>query len=322
MGGIWLALIVLVVAGGAATVWILGLRLRREEQATGLMALSGMHWREFQRLVLAMMEARGYRRAEHPAEGASDALIELERDGQAWLLSTKHGAGYVPGPSAISEFASALQLRGAAGGWMTTLGNVAPEHVSLARVQKIELLDGQTLWSEIKPLLEPGQRDEITGAVRKRANNHLLLAWAVAAVAALAVVMLPASEPAPDVPSSRPAPRPAATAPAGSAPGGAAPAPATSDAKATPEAVPEDPAALAQRRRRVAEAIGTLPWVDRALWSTQSTLVVHLVEGAQPDKPELCALVEPYAELRASRLQLQPPTGSEQAVRFIQCRTY
>lgn len=320
MGGISLALFVFLVAGGAATAWILGLRLRREEQATGLMALSGMHWREFQRLVLAMMEARGYQRAEHPGEGASDALIELEKDDQAWLLSTKHGAGYVPGPSAISEFANALQLRGAAGGWMTTLGKLAPEHVSLARVQKIELLDGQTLWSEIRPLLEPAQRDEITGVARKRANHHLVLAWAVAAVAAFAVTMLPASDPAPDAPIARPVPSPAAPAPAGTVPGTVAPATAAADAAS--EAVPEDPAALAQRRRRVAEAVGTLSWVDRALWSTQSTLVVHTIEGTHPDKPELCALVEPYAELRASRLQLQPPTGSEQAVRFIQCRSY
>lgn len=321
MGGIWLALLVFLVAGGFATAWILGLRLRREEQATGLMALSGMHWREFQRLVLAMMEARGYRRAEHPGEGASDALIELEKEGQAWLLSTKHGAGYVPGPSAISEFANALQLRGAAGGWMTTLGSLAPEHVSLARVQKIELLDGQTLWSEIKPLLEPAQREEIIGVVRKRANHHLVLAWAAAAVAAFAITMLPASDPPDEAPTARPAP-PAAAAPspAGTASGGTAAA--MPDAAAESEAVPEDPATLALRRRRVAEAIGTLPWVDRALWSTQSTLVVHMIEGTQLDKPELCALIEPYAELRASRLQLQPPTGSEQAVRFIQCRSY
>jgi len=320
MSGIWLALLVFLVAGGFATAWILGLRLRREEQATGLMALSGMHWREFQRLVLAMMEARGYRRAEHPGEGASDALIELEQDGQAWLLSTKHGAGYVPGPSAISEFANALQLRGAAGGWMTTLGALAPEHVSLARVQKIELLDGQTLWSEIKPLLEPAQREEITGVVRKRANHHLVLAWAAAAVAAFAVTMLPGSDPEPRTPTARAAATPAASAAAGTPSGSTAPA--TPGAAAESDTVPEDPAALALRRRRVAEAIGTLSWVDRALWSTQSTLVVHLIEGTQPDKSELCGLVEPYAELRASRLQLQPPTGSEQAVRFIQCRTY
>ena len=321
MGGTWLALLVFLVAGGVASAWILGLRLRREEQATGLTALSGMHWREFQRLVVTMMEARGYRRAEHPGEGASEALIEFERDGQAWLLSTKHGAGYVPGPSAISEFANALQLRGATGGWMTTLGSLAPEHVSLARLQKIELLDGQTLWSEIKPLLEPAQREEITGDVRKRANHHLVLAWAAAAVAAFMVVMLlPASDPAPRAPTARPAPPASAPpAPAGTVSDSTA---AATAAAAEGEAVPEDPAALALRRRRVAEAIGTLSWVDRALWSTQSTLVVHMIEGMQPDKAELCALVEPYAELRASRLQLQPPTGSEQTVRFIQCRSY
>jgi hypothetical protein len=84
--------------------------------------------------------------------------------------------------------------------------------------------------------------------------------------------------------------------------------------------VPDDPAALASRRRKVAEAVATLPWVDRAVWSTRSTLVVHLA-GA-PDRKGLCALLEPYAELRVSRLQLQPPRESDTPVRFIQCHAY
>lgn len=317
MGGIWLAVLVLLLIGGGATAWILGFRLRREEQEAGLMALSGMHWREFQRLVVAMMEARGFRRVEHQAEGASEALVELDRGGQVHLLSTKHGAGYVPGPSAISEFANALQLRGAAGGWMTTLGTVRAEHVPLARVQKIELLDGHALWPELKRLLEPAQRDGITAPIQSRANRHVILAWAFAAVTGLAVFV--AGSPEPD---ARPSGSPAVPAPASRSAPVQAPAPEAPVSAAASEAVPEDPAALALRRRRVAEAIGTLPWVDRAVWSTQSTLVVYLAADVAADKAELCSLIIPYAELRASRLQLQPPTGSERPVRFTQCRSY
>lgn len=311
------ALIVTLLVGGVATVYILGLRLRREEQATGILALAGMHWREFQRLVVAVMQRRGYRAAPRSTGIDDDALIELEHEGKAWLLSTKHGAAYVLGPPAIAEFANVLQLRGATGGWMTTLGNTTPDNVALARVQKIELLDGHTLWSDIKPLLDAEQRAEITGAARARAMRHLAVAWGLAICIGGVLFLMPG--PAPSPPQDDANGTAAASPPAPQAAPAAAPPTAPVDSAVPP---PDDPQALAERRRKLASAISTLPWVDRAAWSTQSTLMVHLAGDVEADKAELCRLVDPYAELRASRLQLQPPQDSEKPVRFIQCRTY
>ena len=37
---------------------------------------------------------------------------------------------------------------------------------------------------------------------------------------------------------------------------------------------------------------------------------------------EICPLLERYPELAPSRVQMQPPTGSNKPVRFKQCRTY
>jgi restriction system protein len=315
MSGILLAIVVFLLIGGLASAWLLGVRLRREQQATGILALAGMHWREFQRLVLEVMARRGYRQAGSTDMSDDHGLIELEHGGRMSLLSTKHGTAYVLGPAAITEFASDLQLRGAGSGWMTTLGSVTPDTRSLARVQKIELLDGHTLWAEIEPQLDPAQLAEIMGAVRARANRHVLLSWILAAVAGIAMFLLPgrdAPAPAPSQQAATPAATPAAP-----------PRPPPSAATPQPQMtapVPEDPAALAGRRRKVADAVATLPWVDRAVWSTRSTLVVHLA-GA-PDRAGLCALLEPYAELRASRLQLQPPRDSDTPVRFIQCHAY
>ena len=313
------ALILTLLVGGVATVYIPGMRLRREEQATGILALAGMHWREFQRLVVAVMQRRGYRPAPQSTGIDDDALIELEHEGKAWLLSTKHGAAYVLGPPAIAEFANVLQLRGATGGWMTTLGNTTPDNVALARVQKIELLDGHTLWSDIKPLLDPEQRAEITGAARARAMRHLAVAWGLAVCIGGVLFLMPG--PAPSPPQDDANGTAAVSPPAPQAAPAAAPpmATATADSAVPP---PDDPQALAERRRKLASAISTLPWVDRAAWSTQSTLMVHLAGDVEADKAELCRLVDPYAELRASRLQLQPPQDSEKPVRFIQCRTY
>ena len=199
MSGILLPIVVFLLIGGLASAWLLGVRLRREQQATGIMALAGMHWREFQRLVLEVMARRGYRQAGSTDMSDDHGLIELEHGGRMSLLSTKHGTAYVLGPATIAEFASDLQLRGATGGWMTTLGNVTADTRSLARVQKIELLDGHTLWAEIEPQLDPAQRAEIMGAVRARANRHVLLAWVLAAVAGIAMFLLPGRDaPAPE----------------------------------------------------------------------------------------------------------------------------
>ena len=315
-----LPLLALLLIGGAATAWFLGARLPREQRASGILALSGMHWREFQRLVVAAMQARGFWPRAAAGDPASDGLIELEREGGLWLLSTKHGTGYVPGPQAITDFANTVHLRGGAGGMMATLGSVEAQNVALARVQRIELLDGRTLWSEIAPLLEPIQRDAILGPARRRAKRQLLLSWALALAAALAIWLGRPHDDAAPAPAADRAPANAHPQPPAGAPGPAAPA--ASAAAVDSGAVPTDEAALAERRRRVAGAIASLPFVERAGWSTRSTLVVRLAGDADADKRSLCRLIEPYAELRASRLQVEPPPGSQRQVRFFQCSSY
>ncbi|MEO5962435.1 MAG: hypothetical protein ABIP87_03240, partial [Thermomonas sp.] len=88
------------------------------------------------------------------------------------------------------------------------------------------------------------------------------------------------------------------------------------------EQIPTDDAALEKRRQEAADTISTLFGVSRAVWSTQSTLVVNLSSSDADPVSQLCPLLERYPELAASRVQLQPPPGSERQVRFIQCRSY
>lgn len=333
----------LVLVGGAASAWLYKVREPRERLSTGLMALSAMHWRELQRLVVAAMQERGYRplpAAELPGE---DGLVPLLRDEGTWLLSTKHGTAYVLGTASVGEFANAMQLRGAHGGLMVTAGEVRPDTRSLARTQRIEVLDGRTLWAEVAPLLEPEQRAVILGAVHARTRRHAAIAWAVALVVAVVVFLTQGSDPASDVSGARPsaAIQPAASpapavedsprpppAPAASATTSATPVavtpPAPARAAPSPPATqtPDDPAALAERRRTLARSVATLPWIVRAGWSTPSTLVIHLQPGASVDKPALCGVVEAYPELRASRLQLQATGDDAPPVRFMQCRVY
>ena len=72
----------------------------------------------------------------------------------------------------------------------------------------------------------------------------------------------------------------------------------------------------------VADAISALPLVDQALWETQSTLLVTLLDDRTNPLPSICPLLARYDELAPTRLQLQPPPGSAKPVRFVQCRAF
>ena len=309
-----LPLVVLLLIGGGATLYLRRVRLPSEESAAGVAALAGMRWRDFIHLVLAALHKRGYERVFEPDATSDESDYLLERDGQRWLLSSKHGAAYVLGSQAIAEFANTIRMRGAHGGLLVTPGHFAPEAASLAAVHRIELLDGPTLWPELRPLLPEAQRSQVAAPPAARTQQQLLLAWGIALVIAALVFVLPdrdtASADAATMPT--PAARPAAAAtPA---------APVRAEIVSSP--APTDPAQLDQRRSEVAQAVSTLPRVDRALWSTQSTLLVYLVDENADPVSQLCPLLEHYEELRASRVQLQPPAGSTRPVRFLQCRSY
>jgi restriction system protein len=337
MSTVLVPLLVFILVGGVASAWLYKVREPRERLSTGLMALSAMHWRELQRLVVGAMQERGYRPLPAAELAGEAGLVPLSRDEGMWLLSTRHGTAYVLGTAAVGEFANAMQLRGAQGGLMVTAGEVRPDTRSLARTQRIEVLDGRTLWAEVAPLLEPAQRAVILGAVHARTRRHAAIAWGIALVVAVMVFLTRGSDPASDVPVARPpaaiqpAPSPAPIAPDSTRPSAVpAPSPAAATPRAAARAVPsppvsetpDDPAALAERRRTLARSVATLPWIVRAGWSTPSTLVIHLQPGASVDKPALCSVVEAYPELRASRLQLQATGNDAPPVRFMQCRVY
>ncbi|MFT3896117.1 MAG: restriction endonuclease [Thermomonas sp.] len=319
-----LALIVVVAIGFAATWYLQRVRLPREEAAAGVAALSDMRWRDFIKLVLDVLGGRGFVRVNDPDATSDEADIPLQHDGETWLLSSKHGASYVLGSGDIAEFANTMRLRSAQGGLLATPGIFAPEARKFAEPQRIELLDGPTLWPELRERLPEAQRNAIGEQARIRARQHAWFGWLLGVIAGAAVFLLvhagndggsaPQAESSPAIaatPARRAASKPAAN-----------PAkPAAADA-VWPAPRDENPATLEEQRNQAARAIGSLPMVDRALWSTPSTLLVYLADTNHDAKSAICPLLERYQELAASRVQLQPPSGSAEPVRFFQCRAY
>lgn len=302
------AAVVCVALGAGATRVLRRMRLPREEIAAGIAALAGMRWREFMHLVLAAMNRRGYERVFEPGASGDESDFLLERDGQRWLLSCKHGTAYVLGSTSIAEFAREMRMRGATGGLLVTPGRFADEAHALANAQRIELLDGPALWPEVKRLLPSAEREQILAPTRATSRRETGFAWAGAVAVGLLLGLL-LQRMAPGEPDHAPA-NATRHAPVPAAPAIAAPV------------VPTDPAELQRRRQDVATAVSTVRGVDKALWSTQSTLLVYLAEDLPDPMGDICPLLERYDELAASRVQLQPPTGSERPVRFRQCRAY
>jgi hypothetical protein len=76
------------------------------------------------------------------------------------------------------------------------------------------------------------------------------------------------------------------------------------------------------QRRELPRRLAELPGVDRAIWSTASTLQVFIEDPALATDASICQVMTHYPLVRASRLQLQPPPGSDRPVRFKQCSVF
>lgn len=307
-----LAIVAVLVVGGAAT-WVAhGPLRRRDVTRAGIAALSAMSWREFIRVVLEAFSRRGYERLVDHEAASGDDEHTLVRDGGHWLLSAKHGSAFVLGRATVIELSTAMGVAGASGGLLVTQGRIDGEARQAARGQPIELLDGASLWPELRPLLPAAVVAPIEEAASRRARERSLGGWLLALVVGVAVFSL--------LPQPRQSPPPAEAASAAPAP-----APATAGiavaAAPTPVADP-DARTLQLQRAELAAAVATLPMVARAFWSSSSTLEIAIADTGEDPVPSICPLVEHYPALAASRLQLTPPPGSDRPIRFRQCRSY
>src|SRR5690606_396347 len=327
----WLIAIgVVLLIGGVATLYFRTVRLRRDETLAGIKALSGVSWRVFIHMVLDALSRRGFGRLVDEENPAGDTEYMLERDGEHWLLSCKHGSAFVLGRLTVNELARAMDMKGAKGGFLLTQGRITDDARPVAALQRIELLDGPTLWPQLREFLPSEQLAGIRAQAAQAARQRVLLSWLAALLAGVAVwLALPAPVAAPVQARSAPpaavvapvaTPSPATPTVPAAAPTAAPPPPAAPQADA-PE-LPPAPLDMEEQRAEIAAAVSTLAEVDRAVWSTESTLEVFLSSIQDDPFGRICPLVERYEDLAASRIRLTPPPGSTGTVRFRQCRSY
>lgn len=311
-----LATVVALVFGVSATVWLRWVRQKREETLAGLRALTDMRWRDFTRLVVEALQARGCEPEglEQALERGVQSELRLRRDGRTWLLSCRQSAVDSELPVAtVKPLADAVRMSAAGGGILATPGRVSAEARKVAG--ELEFYDGQALWDLVGPLLPPSLRDDLSTHARKRTLRDTAIAWAGAVALGLVAGFVPMLLTGTPAPADTVAP--AAVV--------AKPAPVAAHA-AEPQlsaAAPADPNREQFERSEVIRTVGALAWVERVMWSTASTLWVHQRDAVtEAQVQEVCAILSRYDALRASRLQLQPPPGSQEKVRFLQCRAY
>lgn len=313
-----IALAVAAIVAAAGTWYFRMMVMRRDELAAGITALADLSWRDFIHRVLEALARRGYARVFDRAAPVGDDDYTLERDGKHVLLSCKHGSAFVLGTADVTELAGAIRMANVSGGILATQGRIADEARPGAALQRIELLDGAALWPELRDLIVPTRLAEIVAGARQKARQRTLLSWLLALVVGVATFLLlsAGTAPAPDSVGAGTPPISAMAAGADSLDD------ATLAPLATTIAAPDDDAGLDAQRKEVANAISSLPMVDRATWSTASTLQVFLLDTDRDPVPTLCPLLVRYDALSASRVQLTPPPGSDAPTRFRQCRSY
>lgn len=312
VASILLAFATTIVVGGAATAWLWLVQRPRVERMEGLKLLAAMRWREFSRLVIDGLRSRGFEpeAAEETAERGQDSVIHLKRDARNWLLACKQGVNYRITPTVVGDMTDAVRFHGAAGGVVATPGVTDAAARKLAN-GRIDLFDGESLWPLVHPQLAHSVQGELAGKSRQAVTRQTTVAWAGALTLGLVVAFLaPKGETSPEVSAVA-----AATSPEPSAP------PSTI-AEQGPTVAASAPVSDDEQRDDVIRLVTTLPGVERAMWSTKSTLLIYLADETSDPVEGICDVVIKYDALRTSRLHLQPPANSARPARFLQCATY
>lgn len=314
----WLfGLAITLLVGAAATAYLWLIRRRDDETAAGLLALAGMRWRDFSRLVLEAMELRGLARipSAHEENQEHSSSFMLSGEGKRQLLACKHGSAYRIGSAAVDEFASEIRLRGAQGGILVTEGVLDKDGLEKAERHNIEIIDGPRLWPTVKPMVEGKLQQRIAGNASARARRHIAIAWLGSVTLGLATALVFPSvlNPTNDsmaTPVAAPTTSPVATTRSAST------ATATAAATALAEVTEAD---TEKHRGEISRKLSKIPGISRGVWISRSTLAVDRLVAEQDAWPLVCSQLYAYPDLVLTRVQMNPPPGSNDQVRWRQC---
>lgn len=323
----------ILIAVAVAIALVLGSRLwfdrvqkRSHAQRIGIEALDARRWREALDLLVQALGKDGYTQAAEVTGPSGMPLAErhLSRGNIRVLLIYKHGTSYLIGSAALLDAERRRQEAEMDEVIVATLGSLDGDALAQAARMKVACLDGPAVWSKVRDVLDTATQDAVATEAEALVERPRRLATIGASVLGLAIVVWggnldPSSiasfaAPEPSPPIATPAPSAAASAEPRATPPAASP---TADTPAAPQAMATS--SDEERRGALAKAITALPEVQRASWSSGSTMIVALRPRISIDRgmEVTCALTSAYPFLRDVRLQMEASGGAE--VRWRRC---
>lgn len=323
----------ILIAVAVAIALVLGSRLwfdrvqkRAHAQRIGIEALDARRWREALDLLVQALGKDGYTQAAEVTGPSGMPLAErhLSRGSSRVLLIYKHGTSYLIGAAALLDAERRRQEAEMDEVIVATLGSLDGDALAQAARMKVSCLDGPAVWSKVRDVLDTATQEAVATEAEALVERPRRLATIGASVLGLAIVVWggnldPSSiasfaAPEPSPPIATPAPSPAASAEPSVTPPAASPA---ADTPAAPQAMAAG--SDEERRGALAKAITALPEVQRASWSSGSTMIVALRPriGIDRGMEAICALAVTYPLVRDVRLQMEASGGAE--VRWRRC---
>lgn len=306
------------VACVCALVWLWAFRRRHDEVRDGLALLADQRWRELSTLIRqALHEQRAFieARAAEGLRNEANGNLLMSGEGHRWLLVCKHGRAYRIGAGTIDEMAGEMRLQAADRAMLLTEGRVERDAVSAASAAHVEIVNGSAFWFLLKPYVDPSRCRDIVSSAKRRAARHSAIAVLASLTAgllvAIGVATLTSTDEAADAGRQSEAAHTVT-----------APRPESSSAGAF-EPVPDiDDAEFARQQQAVSKALVESAGIVRGVWPTRMTLAIDRNAEDAAVWPVICRELEKHPALRTVRVQLNPPPGSDEPVRWRQCRTF
>lgn len=311
---------------GLTAFFALGLASRAGLELRAALAwLNDLKWREFARLLSNLLQQRGLSPDEADRKPGDDGFDLLMTRGSArYVVQCKHGRAYQLNAAAVRDLSRVRQMQGAEGAIVITTGRADNEARSIAEANQVEIIDGKTLWSQVRGMLPEADRRLIAQAAEAARNRRLAAVCGVAVLGGvLGFLGMHLLQPSPSTrdpviaaaPAPRPTPAPAPAAPPAPAPAAAPALPAPSPATpATAEGLiaPEDaetPEAQLEASRRAAQALQEIANLSEAELDRRrlsaAQLVVDSVGGIESAEwPSRSTLV-----LKVQRERIEDPDG-------------
>lgn len=135
-----------------------------DQVASGARAVGELDWREFERLVGAWFERRGFCVSE-TASGADGGVdLYATRDGERVLVQCKHWRARKVGVEPVRELYGVLAASRGAGAYVVTSGEFTKAAREFARGREIQLIDGSELRKALAVPVSAAARAQVAGS--------------------------------------------------------------------------------------------------------------------------------------------------------------